>query len=305
MMKKFLKKSYIILPHILLAAVLASTALQAEFPKDTTGFTVLSVLLAAVEAALIIRRKKWSAYGITAIVYGLILIWSLYPVINGRESFLFPPPQRISAIFVLDILVILKSIVSSLWLLLLSFVIALILGIGLGMICGKVKRLQNVVMPIARVLSPVPALIYAPYVVAVMPNFTLAALFIITSGLFYPILINVIVTLQHFDPKLRDASDVMGLGLKSTIVNIYLPYCMPSLFNTLAMQISNAFLLLIGAELMGMDSGLGWYVKYNSDFSDYVRVIAGFIVIGMIIAVVNTGLQKLRAKILLWQSAEQ
>ncbi|HCJ42424.1 MAG TPA: hypothetical protein DHV89_13960 [Ruminococcus sp.] len=304
-MKKAIDKIYKILPHILLAAVLASTALQAEFPKDTTGYISLMLILAAVETALIVRRKKWSAYGISSIVYGLILIWSLYPVINGRESFLFPPPQRISAVFVNDILVILKSIVSSLWLLLVSFLIALVLGIGLGMLCGRNKRLQNVVMPIARVLSPVPALIYAPYVVAVMPNFTLAALFIITSGLFYPILINIIVTLQHFDPKLRDASDVMGLGLKSTILNIYLPYCMPSLFNTLAMQISNAFLLLIGAELMGMDSGLGWYVKYNSDFSDYVRVIASFIVIGAIIAVVNIGLQRVRGKVVLWQQAEQ
>ena len=304
-MKKAIDKIYKILPHILLAAVLASTALQAEFPKDTTGYISLMLILAAVETALIVRRKRWSAYGISSIVYGLILIWSLYPVINGRESFLFPPPQRISAVFVNDILVILKSIVSSLWLLLVSFLIALVLGIGLGMLCGRNKRLQNVVMPIARVLSPVPALIYAPYVVAVMPNFTLAALFIITSGLFYPILINIIVTLQHFDPKLRDASDVMGLGLKSTILNIYLPYCMPSLFNTLAMQISNAFLLLIGAELMGMDSGLGWYVKYNSDFSDYVRVIAGFIVIGAIIAVVNIGLQRVRGKVVLWQQAEQ
>lgn len=304
-MKKAIDKIYKILPHILLAAVLASTALQAEFPKDTTGYITLMLILAAVETALIVRRKRWSAYGISSIVYGLILIWSLYPVIKGRESFLFPPPQRISAVFVNDILVILKSIVSSLWLLLVSFLIALVLGIGLGMLCGKNKRLQNVVMPIARVLSPVPALIYAPYVVAVMPNFTLAALFIITSGLFYPILINIIVTLQHFDPKLKDASDVMGLGLKSTILNIYLPYCMPSLFNTLAMQISNAFLLLIGAELMGMDSGLGWYVKYNSDFSDYVRVIAGFIVIGAIIAVVNIGLQRVRGKVVLWQQAEQ
>lgn len=304
-MKKAIDKIYKILPHILLAAVLASTALQAEFPKDTTGYITLMLILAAVETALIVRRKRWSAYGISSIVYGLILIWSLYLVINGRESFLFPPPQRISAVFVNDILVILKSIVSSLWLLLVSFLTALVLGIGLGMLCGKNKRLQNVVMPIARVLSPVPALIYAPYVVAVMPNFTLAALFIITSGLFYPILINIIVTLQHFDPKLRDASDVMGLGLKSTILNIYLPYCMPSLFNTLAMQISNAFLLLIGAELMGMDSGLGWYVKYNSDFSDYVRVIAGFIVIGAIIAVVNIGLQRVRGKVVLWQQAEQ
>lgn len=184
-MKKAIDKIYKILPHILLAAVLASTALQAEFPKDTTGYISLMLILAAVETALIVRRKRWSAYGISSIVYGLILIWSLYPVINGRESFLFPPPQRISAVFVNDILVILKSIVSSLWLLLVSFLIALVLGIGLGMLCGKNKRLQNVVMPIARVLSPVPALIYAPYVVAVMPNFTLAALFIITSEVLY------------------------------------------------------------------------------------------------------------------------
>ena len=302
-MKKIFDRIYKLLPHVLLAGLLVSTAVQAQFPKDTVGYITLAALMLAAEAALIIRRRKWSAYGITSIVYGLVLIWSLYPVINGRESFLFPPPQRISAIFVSDVLVFVKSIFSSLWLLVLSFVVAMVLGIGFGLLCGKNKRLQNVVMPIARVLSPVPALIYAPYVVAVMPNFTAAALFIITSGLFWPILINVIVTLQRFDPKLKDATEVMDLGLFSTIAHIYLPYCMPSLFNTLAMQISNAFLLLIGAELMGMDSGLGWYVKYNSDFSDYVRVIAGFIVIGAIIALVNSGLERVRAKVLLWQQS--
>lgn len=301
-MRRVLSRIYKILPHLLFAVLLIGTILL-EYPlKEPYAAGSLFALLAALEIFALLKRKRRATSGIVSILFAVLLIWTLYPILfPSKKSFLFPPPQRVTAVLAEDILVILKSIFSSLWLLLFSFLIALVLGVALGLVCGRYKRLQNIMLPVAQVLSPIPALIYAPYAVAVLPNFTTAAIFIISSGLFWPIMLNVIITIQRFDQDLLNSAKVLNLNSFRMIAHVYLPYCLPSLFNTLSMQISNAFLLLVGAEMMGMTSGVGWYVKYFSDFSDYVRVIAGFIVIGVLVSVVNAGLAKVQKAVLLWK----
>ncbi len=155
-------------------------------------------------------------------------------------------------------------------------------------------------LPVAEILSAIPALVYAPYAIAVLPSFWSAGLFVISSGLFWPIFINTMKTVSSLNKELYDYTRTLKLGKWDLLYRVMLPYCMPGLFNTLTMQISSAFMLLIGAEMMGMTSGVGWYVKYNVDFSVYKKVLAGFITIGILVSIVNACMTLVKRRALVW-----
>ena len=294
---------YKIVPHILFLMIV----LLAIFSPERNGFTELIPYLLfnlLLESVVLLNRKKWEIYGIFTILFGFILLWYIYSnYIGSNVSFLFPSPDSIATTLWTDIAVILKSIVSSFWLLLLGFVIAIALGVPSALIVGSSERLQSLVVPVAEILSSIPALVYAPYAVAAFPSFWSASLFIISSGLLWPVLLNTIKTINNINEELVDYSKTLILSKKDTLYHILLPYCVPGIFNTITLQISSAFMLLIGAEMMGMTSGVGWYVKYNSDFSNYKKVIVGFIIIGILVSLVNAGLAALRKRLLVWSDA--
>ncbi|XFO64920.1 hypothetical protein SPSIL_010290 [Sporomusa silvacetica DSM 10669] len=58
---------------------------------------------------------------------------------------------------------------------------------------------------------------------------------------------------------------------------------------------------ITAAEMIGATSGLGWYVKYFSDFADYPRVVAGIIVIGAVVLTIMTLYHRLTSYLLRWR----
>jgi NitT/TauT family transport system permease protein len=58
---------------------------------------------------------------------------------------------------------------------------------------------------------------------------------------------------------------------------------------------------LTAAELIGATSGLGWYVKYHSDFANYTKVVAGIIVIGVVVTALNRALLALEKVLIKWK----
>ncbi|MDR2109362.1 MAG: ABC transporter permease subunit [Coriobacteriales bacterium] len=228
------------------------------------------------------------------------LAWSLYGALTGG-SFLLPRPDEVVEVLGADFAKIFESIGASGLLLGLSSLIALVLGVLMGMLCGQFERLKGAVLPIARVLAPIPSLIYAPYAVAIVGDFFWAAVFVIASGLFWPVLFNTVNAIEDISDELINSARTLNLPTRTMFAWVMLPHCLPYLFNTLSVQVSNAFLLLVGAEMMGMRSGVGWYVKYWADYSNFTTVFAGIVVIAVIVFVVNILLEKFRDRVLSWK----
>ncbi|MDR2493275.1 MAG: ABC transporter permease subunit [Coriobacteriales bacterium] len=235
-----------------------------------------------------------------AIVCLILLLWALATG-NTGGSFLLPAPAAVVEVMAKDFLKIGESILASGVLMAISFVLAVTIGVFLGMLCGRLARLKGALLPIARALAPVPSLIYAPYAVALMGDFFVTAVFVITLGLFWPVLFNTVSAIEAMSEELDNTARTLNLSARSSFVHVMLPHCLPYLFNTLSVQVSNAFLLLVGAEMMGMTAGVGWYVKYWADYSNFTKVFAGIIVIAVIVFVSNIALEKIRDKVLAWK----
>ena len=112
--------------------------------------------------------------------------------IGVKNSMLYPAPENVFSVFLGDYQKILQGVFSSLQLLFIAFIIATVLGVSLGLFVGLSDHLSGIVLPIVRVISPIPPIIYSPYAVALLPTFRVAAIFVVTLTIFWSLFMNMV-----------------------------------------------------------------------------------------------------------------
>ena len=247
--------------------------------------------------------QRTTAGDITAIVYVLIFFWELFTAkLNVLDQMLFPAPGTIITLFLTDWLTLLKGLVSSMELLLAGYLLALAVAIPLALVIGWRKRLFNAVNPLTKVLGPIPPIVYIPYAISVLPTFMISSIFIIFVGAFWPIFINTLNGVFNIDKRVIDSAKALNVSEKTMLFEIILPGVLPSIISGSTIGLVLAFILLTAAEMIGATSGLGWYVKYFSDFADYPRVIVGIIFIGIVVTGITYVFDKIEKYLLRWRT---
>ncbi len=295
-----IRKIHGVLPHLLFLA-LVFLILQPSV-EGTKSYTAFLIIVIAVEAVLLANRKKKAAIDIGIIVFAALIFWEYITAKVGvKDAMLYPAPENVFNIFVTDYEKILEGVGSSLRLMGLAFALALFFGVGLGLIVGLSDRLSSTVMPIVRVISPIPPIIYSPYAVALLPSFRAASIFVITMTIFWSIFMNMVLSVRQIDRKIMDSARTLNLNQSSMILHVLLPYSLPGIINSVSVSVSTSFLVLTAAEMIGATSGLGWYIKYNADFANFTKVIAGIFVIGVVVTVLNALISLVKRLLIRWR----
>ena len=218
-----------------------------------------------------------------------------------KNTMLYPAPENVFGIFIKDYAKILEGVLSSLKLLFIAFGIAIVLGVGLGLFVGLSDRLSGTLLPIVRVISPIPPVIYSPYAVALLPSFRAAAIFVVTLTIFWSMFMSMVLSVREIDKKIMDSARTLNLSKGSMILHVLIPYSLPGIINSISVSVSTSFLVLTAAEMIGATSGLGWYVKYNSDFANFTKVVFGIVMIGVVVTLLNTLVGLLRKLLIRWK----
>lgn len=266
-------------------------------------------LIAALEGFYILNtvirkdKERVQTIGdILSIVFILFIVWELITTkFNLVDKMLFPSPSLILSLFVSELPDLLKGFVSSMQLLLGGYILALLLAIPLALIIGWRKRLFKAINPLTKVLGPIPPIVYIPYAIALLPTFKTSSIFIIFIGAFWPIFINTLNGVFNVERKIIDSAKALNVKERSMLFQVILPATLPSIISGATIGLVMSFILLTAAEMIGATSGLGWYVKYFSDFADYPRVIVGIIFIGIVVTAITLLFDKIEAYLLRWR----
>ena len=263
----------------------------------------LAVLVFAEVLFLVkyIKVRRKSAIDIAFITFLLLGIWESAYKLGFTHPVLVPAPENVFYVFIEQKELMLAGVVSSLVLLAWGVGLAVILGVFLGLFTGWIPRFREAVVPIANVISPIPPLVYTPYVVAVMPTFKIASIFVIFSAVFWPTFQTMIARVSGMDPKIIQSAKVMNVSNPKMLFQVILPYTLPDIIGGLPGTLRGAFLCLTGAELLGATSGLGYFVKKFSDYADYTNVIAGIVLMGIVVTIIDVLVKKLESSLIKWK----
>jgi len=248
------------------------------------------------------RERVETAGDLLAIVFALLAVWQILTVkLAVLDPMLFPSPALVLAIFIRESPAALKGAIGSLEILLVGYGSALVTAVPLGLIAGWVGRLRRTVTPITRVLGPVPPTVYIPYAIVILPTFRLSSMFVIFVGAFWPIFINTLNGVHTIEVRLIDSARVLKLGHRTMITKVIFPGTLPSILTGATIGLAMSFILLTAAEMVGATSGLGWWVKYFSDFADYPRVIVGILYTGVVVTIIMLAFDKIEKYLLRWR----
>ena len=234
------------------------------------------------------------------VAYLFLLFWELSVKLGFAHPVLVPSPENVFWVFVSERELMWTGVGSSLLLLLQSVGLSLVLGVFLGLFVGWFPRVREAVVPIASVIGPIPPLVYTPYVVAVMPTFRSASVFVIFSACFWPLFLRMVQMVTSMDKKIIQTARVMDIPTGQMLFSVILPYCIPGILKSIPATMRGAFLCLTGAELLGARSGLGYFVKKFSDYANYTKVIAGIILMGIVVTIIDALIDLLIKKTIRW-----
>ena len=190
----------------------------------------------------------------------------------------------------------LDQIITSLITVLSGFLLAAIIAVPLGIAIGLSKNLNTAVNPIIQIFKPVSPLAWLPLVTMVVsalyvtpdpvvPKSFLNSMITVTLCCLWPMVINTSVGVATIDKDLVNVSQVLRLPALKHVRKIVIPASIPMIFTGMRLSLSIAWMVLIAAEMLAQNPGLGKFVwdEFQNGSSDSLsRIMAAVVVIGFI-----------------------
>ena len=299
---RLIKPSFVI-ANLLFVATLVVIAIPGKVtPKTSVPFYVAVVI---IELLYIWRYlaggRKRSTSNIASVVWILLIAWEVCSTdLKITHPVLIPIPENVFYVFVKIPEELLRNVTSSMTLLAEGFLTSLIIATVVGLFVGWLPKVRETVFPIAKVLAPVPAIVFTPYLVMLLHSFRAAAVMVIFLGILWPTLMNTILRVEELDRRIVDSARMMGLSTPTMIFRVLLPYLYPTIVTGLKVQLPAAMLMLVMAEMYGASSGLGYFVINYTNYGEYTNVVAGIIMVGIVVTVLDGLVSLLIKKTVKW-----
>jgi nitrate/nitrite transport system permease protein len=188
------------------------------------------------------------------------------------------------------------KITTSLFTVLSGFLVASIIAIPIGILIGLSQTLYNAMNPLIQLFKPVSPLAWLPLVTLVVsavyvsdsPMFSksyIISLFTVSLCSIWPTMLNTAVGVAGVSKDLINVSRVLRLGWFTHVVKIVLPSAIPMMFTGLRISLGIAWMVLIAAEMLSQNPGLGKFVwdEFQNGSSDSLsRICLAVLVIGII-----------------------
>ncbi len=209
------------------------------------------------------------------------------------------------------------QIITSLITVMCGFLAAAIIAIPLGIAVGLSKTLNAAVNPIIQIFKPVSPLAWLPLVTMVVsalyispdpivPKSFLNSMITVTLCCLWPMVINTSVGVASIDADLVNVSKVLRLHALRHVQKIVLPASIPMIFTGMRLSLSIAWMVLIAAEMLAQNPGLGkfvWDEFQNGSSKSLSRIMTAIIVIGFIGFFLDRGMLQLQ-RLVSWDKTD-
>ncbi|MCH4905143.1 nitrate ABC transporter permease [Cylindrospermopsis raciborskii CHAB3438] len=164
-----------------------------------------------------------------------------------------------------------------------SYTLAAVVGIGLGILIGVNATMSKALDPLFQLLRTVPPLAWVPISLAALRQNEPAALFVIFITSLWPILINTAVGVKEIPNDYNNVAKVLQLSQKEYFLNILIPAALPYIFTGLRISIGLAWLAIIAAEIvMSGIVGIGFFIWDAYQANKVSEVILALVYIGVV-----------------------
>jgi NitT/TauT family transport system permease protein len=268
------------------------------------GAVLLVLALAALLAGpLRTAQETLRPAGPWLIVLPLAL--GAWEVLTAKTGFLptpfFAPPQALIEVVTDDWPRLGGSVANTLKLLGLGYFLGALTGFLVGVSIGWSRAVGYWVHPVLRLIGPLPPTALLPLTFYFFPSSYSAAVFLIALATGFPVAVLTWSGVAGVSKRYYDVARTLGASNAFLVLRVAIPAALPQVFVGLFMGLGASFTVLVVAEMMGVKSGLGWYLTWAQGWASYVNMYAALIVMALLFSGIITLLFKVRDRALVWQ----
>jgi nitrate/nitrite transport system permease protein len=178
----------------------------------------------------------------------------------------------------------------------LGFFIATIIAVPLGIASGLSKTFSGAINPLIQIFKPVSPLAWLPIVTMVisatyanpldwLPKSMITSAVTVTLCSLWPSLINTALGVASVDKELMNVGKVLQLPTYKTITKLVLPSSLPLIFTGLRLSLGVGWMVLIAAEMLAQNPGLGkfvWDEFQNGSSQSLAKIMVAVLTIGIV-----------------------
>ena len=241
--------------------------------------------------------KTWN--GVFGFVFTFIALWTLLTAkFNMIPQDIFKAPDIVTEQFVKDRPRLMKDLHHSMITISKGYFLAIITAIPAGLFLGWNHQIGKISEHIANFFGSIPPVVFIPYAIALLPTFESCSVFVIFITSFWPILSGTMSGVRNVSTETINSAKVLCVSKFTMLFRILLPASLPQIFDGCNIGLLMSFILLTSAEMIGGNSGIGFYIQYYTNFGNFTRIMVGIIFLGTIVTVI-TNLVKLAEEYLL------
>jgi NitT/TauT family transport system permease protein len=223
------------------------------------------------------QMERWAPWALLVLV---LLLWQLICSAFEVSEFIFPSPSRIATQIIEFHSEILRHAWRTLWVTLLGFGIAIVVGVLLGFLIGSSRLAYSAIYPLMTAFNALPKAAFIPILVvwfgigvgpAVLTAFLIS---------FFPIMVNIATGLATLEPELEEVLRVLGAKRWDVLVKVGLPRSMPYFYGSLKVAITLAFVGTTVSEMTASNEGIGYLLISAGSSMQMGLAFGGLVVVG-------------------------
>lgn len=160
---------------------------------------------------------------------------------------------------------------------------AVLIGVPLGLLIGLSATLERIFNPLIQMLRPISPLAWMPLAVIWFGISNAAPIFLIFLASLFPILVAAAQGVRNVPSVFLQAGQNFGLPFRRLVTHVVFPAALPRILIGLRLAFGVAWLVLVAAEMIAVDSGLGYLIiDARNAGKRYDLVVGGMLLIGLI-----------------------
>lgn len=231
----------------------------------------------------------------------IVLLWHAASLRVGNAVLLPPPAAVFSAWLRLWRGDLPADILASLQHLFAGYAAGLLTGLVLALLTARFWAADLLIDPLVELLRPISAIAWIPIGILLFGIGDVLPVFIIFYAATFPVYVNTVAGIRSVDRSLLRAAATLGASSRLTITHVILPAALPMILAGARLSLGVGWMVVIAAELVGAQSGLGWRAFWYEQFFSMDRVMAIILTIGVLGFTLDAGMRALQSWLTRWR----
>ena len=241
---------------------------------------------AFTEKPLSNENARWRVIWRNAFPFIVVgLIWEAVARAGVFPAKLFPTIETIAAAFWRLTMngILLHHAFDTIWRLLAGFAISAIVGVAIGILMGRLRRAEDICLPLVSMLAPIPGIAWAPLFLLWFGLGNRPAILLVGFVSLFPIIFNTWTGVKAVKEIWVRSAQAMGADDRRLFVNVIVPGALPYILTGLRLGLAQAWRTLVGVEMLAsVPWGLGWMIFGAREFLNTDVMLSGVFVIGVL-----------------------